>query len=97
MAVGLNAQGSHVLSWTLAAVFFVALCVMVWRSFYCMLIDREMLTAADFAETAEVREPVVEGVVEAVVVDEMPAAIGVGEPSESRAVMVGIQRDTYDV
>ncbi|MCW3157196.1 sodium-translocating pyrophosphatase [Micropruina sonneratiae] len=50
LAVSLNAQGKHVITWVLAAVFFIALCVMVWRSFYSMLIEREMLTAADFAD-----------------------------------------------
>ncbi|MEZ5090320.1 MAG: sodium-translocating pyrophosphatase, partial [Micropruina sp.] len=53
LAVSLNAQGSHVLVWGLSGVFFVALCVMVWRSFYGMLIDREMLTRADFGPAAD--------------------------------------------
>ena len=35
---------------TLAAVFFIASMVMVWRSFYAMRIDAPMLTAADFDE-----------------------------------------------
>ncbi len=97
LAVSLNAQGSHVLTWTLAAVFFVALCVMVWRSFYSMLIDREMLTAADFAEPSEPGRPDA-GAVDAVVGEkEPPAAIGPGAASGSVAVMVGIQRDSYDV
>ncbi|MFT3861642.1 MAG: sodium-translocating pyrophosphatase [Micropruina sp.] len=50
LAVSMTAQGNHVLTWVLAGVFFVAMCVMVWRSFYGMLIDREMLTRADFEQ-----------------------------------------------
>ncbi|MFT4295553.1 MAG: sodium-translocating pyrophosphatase [Micropruina sp.] len=93
LAVSLNAQGNHVLTWSLAAVFFVALCVMVWRSFYGMLIDREMLTADDFAEPSGDDEPPVEVVAD----DELPPAIGNGSNSGPQAVMVGIRRDTYDV
>ena len=47
LAVSLNAQGNHALTLTLSAVFFVALCVMVWRSFYGMLIERDLPTAAE--------------------------------------------------
>ncbi len=92
LAVGLNAQGNHVLTWTLAAVFFVALCVMVWRSFYAMLIDREMPTAADFAGPDA-------GGPDAGVAAETrrPAAIGTGADPVPQAVMVGIERESYDV
>ncbi|MFZ1412692.1 MAG: sodium-translocating pyrophosphatase [Micropruina sp.] len=49
LAVSLTRQGNQLLVYVLAAVFFVLTCVMVWRSFYAMLIDRDMLTAEDFA------------------------------------------------
>ena len=103
LAVSLNAQGSHVLVWGLSGVFFVALCVMVWRSFYGMLIDREMLTRADFEPAADrpadqaQAGPVAGDPDAGGAGDDLPPAIEVGVPSGSRAVMVGIQRDTYDV
>ncbi len=91
LAVSLNAQGHRTLTAVLAAVFFVALCVMVWRSFYGMLIDREMLTAADFAVLPEPEpEGIVEVVGEASPVPEL-------EPTRPGAMMVGVQRDTYEV
>ncbi|MFT3969198.1 MAG: sodium-translocating pyrophosphatase [Micropruina sp.] len=79
LAVSLNAQGYQLLTWTLAAVFFVALCVMVWRSFYSMLIDREMPTADDFARPLPAEKP--------------PAAIGTGTEPGPHAVLVGVERD----
>ena len=99
LAVSLNAQGYHVLVWGLAAVFFVALCVMVWRSFYAMLIDREMPTRADFETSVagESGDAEPEAVNAEVVDDDLPVAIGTGEQDGSRAVMVGIRRDTYEV
>ena len=90
LAVSLNAQGYQALTWTLAAVFFVALCVMVWRSFYGMLIDRELPTAAELAEP-DAAEPEVDGVP----VDDLPAALSSGRSLGSHAVMVGIERDSY--
>ena len=96
LAVGLNGQGNRALTLALAAVFFVAMCVMVWRSFYCMLIDREMLTRADF-ETDTGPEPTdpADALVE--LVGDAQRPVLAAEPSGSRAVMVGIQRDHYDV
>ncbi len=90
LAVSLNAQGYQALTWTLAAVFFVALCVMVWRSFYAMLIDRELPTAAELAEP-DGAEPEVDGAS----ADDLPAALDSGRNLGSHAVMVGIERDSY--
>ena len=53
LAVSMNSQGNQAVVYGLAALFFVLACVMVWRSFYGMLIDREMLTKADFATEPE--------------------------------------------
>ena len=50
LAVSLNAQGQYLLTWALAAVFFVAMCAMVWRSFYGMLIDRDLPSAEELAD-----------------------------------------------
>ncbi len=99
LAVSMNAQGNHALTWGLAAFFFVAMCVMVWRSFYGMLIDREMLTKADFATLPEAPEPPHVTGVEIELLDDdddLPPAIA-SSVGNARAVMVGIQRDTYDV
>ena len=99
LAVSMNAQGNHALTWGLAAFFFVAMCVMVWRSFYGMLIDREMLTKADFATLPEAPEPPHVTGVEVELLDDdddLPPAIA-SSVGNVRAVMVGIQRDTYDV
>jgi len=38
MAVGLNAQGQHILVWALAALFLIVNLVFVFRSFYGMRI-----------------------------------------------------------
>ena len=47
LGVMLTAAGQGALVQVLAAVFFVAACVFVWRSFYAMRIDAPMLTADD--------------------------------------------------
>lgn len=42
LAVSLNAQGGHVLTWVLAAVFFLVSLYFVWRSFYGMRIGESL-------------------------------------------------------
>ncbi len=78
LAVSLNEQGSHLVTWALAAVFFVALCVMVWRSFYGMLIDGEMPTSDELARPS---------------LERPQAAIGPGGEPRQHPVAVGVERD----
>ena len=92
LAVSLNAQGQHLLTWALAAVFFVAMCAMVWRSFYGMLIDRELPTAAELAEP-DGAEPEVDDVS----AEDLPTALDSGRNLGSHAVMLGIERDSYEL
>ncbi len=95
LAVSMNAQGNQAVVYGLAALFFVLACVMVWRSFYGMLIDRDMPTAADLAAEPE---PVTADSIDqerARALAPAGALTAVQEPID--AIIVRVERETYDV
>ena len=98
LAVSLNTQGNQYLVYGLAALFFVLTCVMVWRSFYGMLIDEEMPTAADFAPEAAPVASAPERTLQPVAVGAGAAAAITAEVEPVEAVIVRVEKDhNYEV